>query len=55
MQRLNSLAKNYTLQMHRFNSDNALQSVVELMLTDRPTNEVISALIYWAEYLEERK
>lgn len=40
--------------MHRQNSDNALQAVIELMLTDRRTEEVIAALRAWADYLDER-
>lgn len=40
--------------MHRHNSDIALQAAIELMLTDRSTEEVIAALRAWADYLDER-
>lgn len=52
---LQSLADNAIDRMHRENSDNALQSALELMLTDRPTDEVVAALRVWADYLEDRQ
>jgi len=44
----------YIVGMHRQNSDTALQAAIELMLTDRPSKDVIAALKAWTEYLEDR-
>jgi len=52
---LEAAAKAATEAMHRVNSDNALQASIELMLTDRPTADVIKALRAWADYLEDRQ
>ena len=51
---IDELARRAVEQLHRDNSDNALQSAIELMLTDRSTINVIRALRAWADYLEER-
>lgn len=40
--------------MHRSNSEQASQAVIELMLTDHSTAEVVAWLRAWADYLEER-
>lgn len=49
------LAERAAHDMHRHNSEIALQSAIELMLTDHSSAEVIAALRTWADYLEERK
>ena len=55
MKSLPHLASLATEKLHRENSDTALQAAIELMLTDRPTLSVITALRAWADYLEERR
>ena len=51
---MNQHARRVINDMHRQNSDCALQASIELMLTDRPTSEVIEALEAWTNYLKER-
>lgn len=41
-------------ELHRSNSEQALQAIVELMLTDHTSAEVVAHLRAWAKYLEER-
>lgn len=48
-------AERITQEMHRTNSQHALQAVIELMLTDHTTREVIDHLRAWADYLDERR
>ncbi|WP_292362934.1 hypothetical protein [Mesorhizobium sp.] len=43
-----------TLALFNSNSDQALQSSIELQLVTRPTKEVVKNLRAWADYLEER-
>ncbi|WP_190233849.1 hypothetical protein [Mesorhizobium sp. M4B.F.Ca.ET.058.02.1.1] len=43
-----------TLALFNHNSDQALQSSIELQLVTRPTKEVVKNLRAWADYLEER-
>lgn len=41
-------------ELHRSNSEQALQAIIELMLTDHSTAEVVAQLRTWAAYIEER-
>lgn len=50
----NEHAQRVTRDMHRANSEQALQAIVELLLTDHSTAEVVAWLRTWAAYLEER-
>jgi hypothetical protein len=50
-----TIAAAATQKLHRADSDAALQAAIELMLTDRPTEDVIAALRSWADYLTERR
>lgn len=55
LDRITEAAERITRDMHRSNSEQALQAVIELMLTDHTTEEVIDQLRAWADYLDERK
>lgn len=52
---IDKLAEAAIRDMHRHNSDQALQAAIELMLTDHATDEVVERLRSWADYLQERK
>ena len=49
---VNEQAQRATREMHRSNSEQALQAIVELMPTDHSTSEVVAHLRAWAAYLE---
>jgi hypothetical protein len=50
----NEHAERITREMHRSNSEQALQAIIELLLTDHTTAEVVAWLRTWAAYLQER-
>lgn len=52
---LNSQSEQATRDLHRSNSEQALQAIIELMLTDHSTEEVVARLRGWADYLDERR
>lgn len=54
MKRFQEIVNSAVKDMKRENSEAALQAIIELMLTDFKTEEVVSKLRAWADYLEER-
>jgi hypothetical protein len=50
----NKYARRVIRDMQRSNSEQALQAIIELMLTDHATAEVVAWLRTWADFLEER-
>lgn len=51
---LDEIVARLTLDMQRRNSEAALQAIVELMLCDHTSTEVVRHLRAWADYLEAR-
>lgn len=54
MKRFQKMVDSAVSNMKRENSETALQAIIELMLTDFKTDEVVSKLRAWADYLEDR-
>jgi Trp operon repressor len=54
IQSLTAQSDKATRDLHRSNSEQALQAIIELMLTDHSTEEVVARLRGWADYLDDR-